>query len=216
MLVPLDPSLTPLQMMNHNPKSVEPTLVNRPPLSSLAILGLCAAFMLTGVMVLAWLGSTPPKEIQGKLLPAIALDPLTNTEGLFNSNQLIGKKTLIYLWSPESQACRDNVSQLKQLIENNSDWSIVTVAFVEKGGLVVESLRAEVEKFMTENSVNWPTYVDTTGKATMELTLLMPFGSFGFPTIFAVDEHGKLVHICEGTKVEEWKTLEQAIATRRP
>ena len=213
MLVPLNRSLTLLQMMNHNPKSVEPTLVSRPQLNSFAILGLCAAFMLTGVMVLAWLGSTPRKEIQGKLLPAISLEPLTNADVEFSSNQLLGKKTLIYLWSPESQACRDNVPQLKQLIEQHPEWSIVSVAFVEKGGLVVESLRAEVEKFMTENSVNWPTYVDSTGKATMDLTLLMPFGSFGFPTVFAVDEQGKLVHICEGIKDEEWKALEQAIST---
>lgn len=212
MLVPLNPSLAQLQMMNHTPNSVEPTHVNRPQLNSFVILGLCAAFMLTGVMVLAWLGSTPRKEIQGKLLPAISLEPLTNTEVEFSSNQLIGKKTLIYLWSPDSQACRDNLPQLKQLIEKHPEWSIMSVAFVEKGGLVVEALRAEAEKFMTENSVNWPTYVDSTGKATMELTLLMPFGSFGFPTVFAVDEQGKLVHICEGIKDEEWKALEQAIA----
>lgn len=214
MLVPLNPSLAQLQMMNHTPNSVEPTHVNRPQLNSFVILGLCAAFMLTGVMVLAWLGSTPRKEIQGKLLPAITLEPLVKSEAQFVSNQLIGKKTLIYLWSPESQACRDNLPQLKQLIEKHPEWSIMSVAFVEKGGLVVESLRAEAEKFMTENSVNWPTYVDSTGKATMELTLLMPFGSFGFPTVFAVDEQGKLVHICEGIKDEEWKALEQAIATR--
>ncbi len=213
MLVPLDPSLTQLQMMNHTPNSVEPTHVSRPQLNSFVILGLCAAFMLTGVMVLAWLGSAPRKAIQGKPLPPMSLEPLSNAEGQFNSDQLIGKKTLLYLWSPDSQACRDNVAQLKQLIERHPGWTITSIAFVEKGGLVVEALRAEAEKFMTENSVNWPTYVDSTGKATMELTLLMPFGSFGFPTVFAVDEQGKLVHICEGIKDEEWKALEQAIDT---
>ncbi len=48
-------------------------------------------------------------------------------------------------------------------------------------------------------------------KATMELTLLMPFGSFGFPTLLLIDDEGRLIQIVESQNEEGWKNLDKAL-----
>ncbi|MFO0941696.1 MAG: hypothetical protein U0930_13140 [Pirellulales bacterium] len=44
------------------------------------------------------------------------------------------------------------------------EWKLSTVAFAEQGGLVVESLRGEVEQFLQKNQLQWPVYVDQSSK----------------------------------------------------
>ena len=178
---------------------------------SYTVLGLAAVFMLIGVMTLAWLGTNSPNRSQGRLLPDFTIQPLVNVQATTNPGQWIGRKTLLYLWSPTSPACQENVDQLQRFLADHPEFQLETVAFVEKGGLVVETLAAEVQEFLKTRQLEWPVYVDTQGKATMELTLLMPYGSFGFPTALAVDSQGKLLHICEGTKPEDWQRLTDVI-----
>ncbi len=183
----------------------------RKPSASYAFLIVCGSFMITGVLVLAWLGSKPPAKIQGKLLPAMTLDPVANSQRAFSTNDLIGKKTALLLWSPTSKACQQNLEQLSQFLSAHPDWKLSTVAFAEQGGLVIESLSGEVEQFLQKNQLQWPVYVDQSGKATMELTLLMPFGSFGFPTLLLIDDEGRLVQIVESQNEEGWKNLDKAL-----
>lgn len=167
--------------------------------------------MLSGILTLAWLGSNPPVKVEGKLLPAIAFDPLVNADSRLSSNQFLGKKTLLLLWSPTSQTCQENVKRIQQTLSQHKDWSLVTVAFAEQGNLVVDSMKQEVKTFLEKNDVAWPTYVDDNGKATMEMTLLMPYGSFGFPTIFVIDRESRVVHICEGQTDEAWEELKKKL-----
>ncbi len=137
---------------------------NPKPSASYAFLIVCGSFMITGVLVLAWLGSKPPAKIRGKLVPAMTLEPVSNSQKVLSTNDLIGKKTALLLWSPTSQACQDNLDRLKQFLAAHSDWQLTTVAFVEKGGLVVESLSGEVEQFLQKNQLQWPVYVDQSAK----------------------------------------------------
>lgn len=187
--------------------SVESTTTVQSPSSTLGYLALAALFMLIGIMVLAWLGSNRKPPINGKALPLLFLDPLVGDEKTFSTSQLIGSPFLLYLWSPTTETCSEQLARIRECVKDHPDWKLVSIAFPENGALDIEQLRNEVQQRLDEAKLSMPTYVDTKGGPTMELTLLMPFGSFGFPTIFVVDRQGRMCHICEGSNPGSWDQM---------
>lgn len=172
----------------------------------LMFLAVCGLFMLMGILFLAWLGTDRSRSAEGKPLPALSLEPLLNTDQPLTSQQLVGRPILLYLWSPESNSAQEELQDIQKIYLDYSEYSPVTIAFSQKT-LVVESLRMQAKEQLDKLELKWPTYVDASGKTSLELAMLMPYGSFGFPTIFAIDQKGRIQYICEARKPEDWQAL---------
>ncbi|MFO0941697.1 MAG: hypothetical protein U0930_13145 [Pirellulales bacterium] len=93
----------------NEPKEVVNANQTRKPSASYAFLIVCGSFMITGILVLAWLGSRPPAKIQNKLVPAVTLDPVVNAPKTLSTNDLIGKKTLLAAMGSNQQVLRKNL-----------------------------------------------------------------------------------------------------------
>lgn len=194
-------------MTDMNPTST----VNSPSIapqrsSPLVFLGVCGIFMLVGILFLAWLGTDRSRSAIGKELPPFGLDPLLNSERSWNSPQDVGQTTILYLWSPTATDARSNLKRMNQLATAHSTFSLVPIAF-SNSELQLEELRETVQQALDQEGLSWPTFVDASGQASMELALSMPYGSFGFPTIFVIDQRGKIRYVCEAKKSEDWQAL---------
>jgi alkyl hydroperoxide reductase subunit AhpC len=162
--------------------------------------------MLTGILVLAWLGTDRSRTAVGKELPTIVLDPLLNTKQTITTEQIVGKPTILYLWSPDSKNANVELQQIAEIAKNHLEYSLVTVAFSERTP-ALEVLREKAKELLEQQDLDWPTYFDNSGKASMEFAMLMPYGSFGFPTVFVVDERGRFKYVCEAREPENWQEL---------
>jgi hypothetical protein len=172
----------------------------------------CALFMLVGIVFLAWLGSPPDRAVAGKAFPVQGLEPLANADAGLPEDSLLGQKTLVLLWSPEHEAVSEHLAEFKNLVQRHPGFAVITIAY-SKGNLIVELLQAQAREALERSDVNWPTYADRGGKSTMEYALLMPYGSFGFPTVFVLDQFGKVMTVNEGQSQDYWLQLDQFLST---
>jgi alkyl hydroperoxide reductase subunit AhpC len=182
------------------------TVATSPRSNPLLFLAVCGVFMLTGILFLAWLGTDRSRTAVGKELPTIVLDPLLNTEQSITTEQIVGKPTILYLWSPDSKNAKTELQQIAEIAKNHPEYSLMTIAFSERA-LVLEVLRDKAKEQLEQQDLDWPTYVDNSGKASMEFAMLMPYGSFGFPTVFVIDQRGRFRYVCEARKPENWQEL---------
>jgi hypothetical protein len=176
-------------------------------------LGACAVFMLAGIMVLAWLGTPPVNPAVGKSLPELELAPLLNADSKGSAEDSSQSLKVFYLWGPwdsESRIGYQRIADLYQRFQSNSRIQFVLVAFSE-GDTDVDQLRAESQAAMEEAGFQLPCFYDPTGESSMELALLMPYGSMGFPTTLVADSSGKVVHLIEGSSSDEFVKLEQIL-----
>jgi thiol-disulfide isomerase/thioredoxin len=204
--------------MTDNPTAIAATAntpeaapLQAPKSNPILFLAACGLFMLIGIMVLAWLGTDRSKTAVGKPFPNIVLDPLLNVDQTLSTEQMTGKPTILYLWSPESKSARDELQRIDEIAKKHPDHSLITIAFSERT-LVFEVLRDQTQKMFEQEEMNWPTYVDKSGQASMEFAMLMPFGSFGFPTIFVIDQQGLIKYVGEARKPENWDELSRRLA----
>lgn len=168
---------------------------------------LCGAFMLCGVLFLAWLGSTPNRKIAGKPFPIFALESLVNSRDPLTIEQLIGKKWLVLLWSADSTSADAQIDQFRSLTQKHSNFGAFAVAY-STSGLIVPLLQQRASDLLQLRQYDLATYVDPTGKSAMEYAMLMPFGSFGFPTIFILDDRGQIIGARELQKNDAWSALD--------
>lgn len=170
----------------------------------------CAAFMMAGIMLLAWLGSPPVNPVIGKRMPKMQLEPLLGSESKIDADHFSGSAVVFYLWGPwnsESRQGYQKISEFYRRFGQNPRIQFVSVAF-PKDLLDADSLRAQAQETMNEVGCQLPLYYDPYGQASLDLALLMPFGSMGFPTTIVTDESGKICRLIEGIADVEFAELE--------
>lgn len=167
--------------------------------------------MLAGIMLLAWLGSPPISPAIGKQLPRIDLAPLVNTSTENVATGFQGKLLVLYLWGPWNSASRSGVrkiGEIAQRFEENPRIHVVLVACPENI-LEPDDLRRVTQEALNDAELQMPVYYDPNGQTNMELALLMPYGSLGFPTTIVADESGKVVRVIEGESEAEFAELQE-------
>ena len=107
----------------------------------------------------------------------------------------------------ESRQGYQKISEFSRRFGQNPRIQFVSVAF-PKDLLDADSLRAQAQETMNEVGCQLPLYYDPYGQASLDLALLMPFGSMGFPTTIVTDESGKICRLIEGIADVEFAELE--------
>jgi thiol-disulfide isomerase/thioredoxin len=186
------------------------------PLGSLRFLAFCGLVMLVGIMFLAWLGSPPIHSAVGKKLPALDLVPLVETEKPLQSEFLSDSLTILHLWGPWSEECRQSFPELVEVMQkfaDRPDIRVISVVF-PKDVLIVDELRSQTLEFLEGQSIVLPNYIDTNGTTSVELALLMPYGSLGFPTTIVADRTGTIIEVIDGYQPDQMRTLPTLLSSR--
>lgn len=172
--------------------------------------------MLLGIMFLAWLGSPPVHSAIGRKLPAFDVEPLAHAD-LPIQGELAGESmTVLHLWGPWSEDCRGAFPELIKLMEKFSkDPAVQFISLVfPKDVLILDELRSQTLEFFESQSASIPSYVDTNGATSMDLALLMPYGSLGFPTTILADRTGTIIEVVDGYQPDQFKQLSQLLSNR--
>ncbi|MBX3423060.1 MAG: TlpA family protein disulfide reductase [Pirellulaceae bacterium] len=175
----------------------------------------CAAFMLVGIMFLAWMGSGPAPHVIGKPLPTVHFQPLLYAQEALSSDSFDGTTTVLYLWAPWSQESHQgfaNFVRLYHQIQQQPNTQVLSIAFPEDE-MKVGELRDQTRRFLDSFSEHIPTYYDADGQSSIQLALVMPYGSLGFPTTLVVDPSGIIQRVAEGSDAEQMHELEQYVAS---
>ena len=163
--------------------------------------------MFVGIMFLAWIGTLPIHSAVGKQLPAIELEALWNADRPLGPEDVHDRVVVLHLWGPWSEESRRGYvefEQLNQALQGVENVCLISVAFA-RDQLDREQLQQEVATFLADFSQPAPVYVDVSGQTSMQVALVMPYGSFGFPTTLVAEPGGKIVELIEGDLPEKMR-----------
>ena len=169
--------------------------------SGIPLLVVIGAVMLVGLMVLAWLGTPPTVEAEGKRLPALDLQPLIASSQSVSMDDLKGKVVVLHFWGVWCPPCQAEFPEFIQLAEHfEKDPSVLVLSVSCSPGPEYDlaALKQETATFLEQHEYlgatasAMPTYSDSAGMTRHNLALLLPNGSFGYPTTVVVDRGTKI------------------------
>jgi hypothetical protein len=176
----------------------------------------CGAVMLVGIMFLAWLGSPPVHSAIGRPLPEMFLEPLVGAEVPLEGKVTGDSIVVLVLWGPWSEDCGLAFEEFAELVNRwDSEQSVRVISVVfPKDVLDIDELRSQTEEFLEQRQLEVACYVDVRGKTGMDLALLMPYGSLGFPTTIVADQTGEVIEVIDGYQPNELRQLSSRLAQR--
>ncbi len=168
--------------------------------------------MLLGLLTLAWIGSPPKPQIIGKKFPGVDLEPLIDVESPITN--LDGRPTVIHFWGTWCPPCRQEFPEFAELHSQFSNdervnfWAVSCSSGHESN---IAKLKTDTLDFMQELGVSVPMYCDPAAFTRGKLILLMPNGSFGYPTTLVIDGQGVIVEALEGYRAGDMAKLADTI-----
>ncbi len=166
--------------------------------------------MLVGIMALAWIGRPRPSIAIGEPLPPLDLLPLLGVEQPVTNQELAGSLVVLHFWGTWCPPCLKEFPEFADLVAEfagNTQVAFVSVSCSGGPEYDIERLRRETQSFLAKNSVEVATYCDPAAMTRQQLALLLPNGSFGYPTTLLVGRDGRILDVLEGYYPGEMKKL---------
>lgn len=117
-----------------------------------------------------------------------------------------GKVVLINLWATWCVPCREEFPDLIKLYgkyrSRGLELILISVDFAEQ--------RSQVEAFLKENGVTFPTYINAEKHFEDLISFLAPDWIGGFPTTFVIDRKGRLTRSLVGG--QNYEVFHKAVA----
>jgi len=153
-------------------------------------------------------GSPGPFSLH--LEPDTGADPVLNTVEAARLKAILkkkrGKVVMINLWATWCVPCREEFPDLIKLYGKYRDRGLelilISVDFAEQ--------RREVEAFLKENGVTFPTYINAEESYEALIDFLAPDWIGGFPTTFVIDRKGRLTRSLVGG--QNYEVFHKAVA----
>ncbi len=177
---------------------------------------LFGCIMLAGILVLAWIGRPRPSIAVGEPLPPLDLYrlPFTGSEQPLAREDLRGKLALFHFWGTWCPPCMEEFPEFANLVaEFAGEDQIVFVSVSCSSGpeYDLEELARKTDAFLAKVEFRLPTYCDPAAMTRQQLALLLPNGSFGYPTTLLVGRDGKILDAMEGYLPGEMQDLASTI-----
>lgn len=157
---------------------------------------LFGVIMLAGLLCLAWIGSPPQVTGVGEAMPAMDLQPLIDSEQALARDNLAGKLVVFHFWgawSAEASNSYATFAQLSRQFADHPDVQWVSVVSSAGPDYDLDALREKAEEVMQQVDARMPTYSDPAAMTRGKLALLLPNGTFSYPTTLLVDREGVIV-----------------------
>jgi cytochrome c biogenesis protein CcmG, thiol:disulfide interchange protein DsbE len=170
--------------------------------------------MLVGLLFLAWLGSPPRITAVGQPLPGLDLQPLVNTDQSLDGRELSGKITLLHFWGTWCGPCQVEYPEFDALAAKYLDHPEVMIVSVSSSpGLEndVPALKSKTTEFLANFQTPIPTYADSVAMTRSSIGLLLPGGTFSYPTTLLVDRQGTIVEALVGSLPGDMERLSKKI-----
>ena len=136
--------------------------------------------------------------------PVLKTVDATTLKTLLEKKQ--GKVVLINLWATWCVPCREEFPDLIKLYGKYRDRGLelilISVDFAEQ--------RRQVEAFLKENGVTFPTYINAEESYEALISFLAPDWIGGFPTTFVIDRKGRLARSLVGG--QSYEVFHKAVA----
>ena len=151
-------------------------------------------------------GSPAPSPLSREAAAGPVLKPVeaATLKTLLKKNQ--GKVVMINLWATWCVPCREEFPDLIKLYGKYRNRGLklilISVDFAEQ--------RRQVEAFLKENGVTFPTYINAEESYDDLISFLAPDWIGGFPTTFVIDRKGKLVRSLVGG--QNYEVFHKAVA----
>lgn len=159
------------------------------------------AFMLLGILVLAWIGRAPTVVTLGQKLPPIDLQPLLDGTPPLGPEQMEGKIILLHFWGTWCPHCMKEFPEFANVcaeFTGNPDLLIASVSCSAGPEYDLEQLKRQTEDSMAKYPRSIPTYADPAALTRERIAWVLPRGSLGYPTTLLVDRDGKIIDLIEG------------------
>jgi len=157
---------------------------------------LFGVIMLAGLLFLAWIGSPPQVTGVGEAMPAMDLQPLIDSEQALARDSLAGKLVVFHFWGAWSAEASNSYATFAELSQQFADQpDVVWVSVVSSAGpdYDLDALRDKAEEVMEQADARMRTYADPAAMTRGKLALLLPNGTFSYPTTLLVDREGVIV-----------------------
>lgn len=149
---------------------------------------------------------------EGKPIPKLSLKTLEGQT--ITSESLRGKVVLLDFWATWCPPCLKAIPELKSLAKDMAGEPFVLIS------LSGDRSSRPVQKFVTQNGIEWPQYWDEKGR------VMDPLGINTLPTYLLLDHTGYVVYYQEGwsnttdsvirTKIQEALRLAKLAQSARP
>lgn len=161
------------------------------------------ALFLIASLFLGGCGGTGPRKQQGAQHPAagqpllfLDLEPLTGDGAAITEESLKGRVTLMNFWATWCPPCRIEFPHLAAVTKKLSSESKFQFLSVNTDDETLEEARELAKKFLLEQGVSHPTWVDPTRGTWAGLA--QHFGASGIPLTVVIDAQGIVRGIWNG------------------
>ncbi len=117
-----------------------------------------------------------------------------------------GKPVLVVFWASWAKAAKDDLPNLIKVYEKYHARGLEVV------GVNLDNTRDDLEAFLAKNSVAWPQIYET---GAIDGRLAVEYGIISLPTMFLVDEKGKVVNCSLRDSREIEPLLEKLLPTKQ-
>lgn len=164
--------------------------------------------LLTAVWIGLQTASPAPSSLPRKSAPGA--DPVLKTveaaalRSILKKNR--GKVVLINLWATWCVPCREEFPDLLKLHGKFRDRGLELILI----SVDTSEQRPQVEAFLKENGVTFPTYINAEENYEDLISFLAPDWIGGFPTTFVIDRKGRLTRSLVGG--QNYEVFHKAVA----
>ena len=161
-------------------------------LRSLWPLAMAGLFMLTGILILVYLGRDTARLMNAPL-DEIDLKALLATESVPTIEALRGKIVVLHFWgtwsSPSKNAFPKFVD-VYQSYETNSDVKLISVSCSPGMESDLEKLKEDTSSYLQSLGVTMPTYADPAMFTRGKIARMLASGGFVYPFTLVTDRDG--------------------------
>lgn len=201
-----------------NNREIEPVSAGEQRPKSLFGLSLwVGAGMLAGLLILVMI-NTRANYIQtlNSSLPDLDLQPLLNVQDVPKRGDFKGKITVLHFWGVWCGPCLAEYPEFAKVYQSYADnqevqfFSVSCSPGVEDN---LDQLAAQTEKYLESLDVEMPVYCDPAAFSRLQIGLILPGGSLGYPTTMVIDRDGMVRAFWEGaaTPAELTTTIDKFI-----
>lgn len=174
--------------------------------------------MLIGLLLLLYLGRTPPPILDSPM-PDPELIGLLNSDAYLDRSEVAGRVVVYHFWGTWCPPCRVEYPEFAAMAADYTgadDVRIVSVSCSPGAEENIEKLREETQAYLQELGVgNMPIYCDPKATTRIQVLNLLGTGSFGYPTTILVDKRGIVRDFTTGYHPSGIEHLRDQIETLR-